>query len=85
MANVPRKTRCKVCDKLIGVERLRRHPCAVLCDSPDCTIEYRRRRHARAQHNWLRARGERDPEWRAREALRAIERYRKRQAAKVAE
>ena len=84
MANQTHSRRCKVCDWLIPVKRLRRHPFAVLCSSPDCTIEHRRRRHARAQHNWIRGRSERDPEFHERERARARERYGKRQAAKVA-
>lgn len=83
MANVQRNTRCKICDSLIPVKRLRRHPCAVLCGSPACDVEHQKRRHNHAQQNWRAARGERDPEFRARESFRAGLRYQKRQAEKA--
>ena len=80
MSNVRRSTRCKVCDALIGVKRLRRHPCATLCGSARCAVEHRRRRHNHAQQNWRIARGERDPAWRDKLIAQAGVRYRKRKA-----
>ena len=77
MANVQRNNRCKICDSLIPVARLRRHPCATLCGASDCDVEHQKRRHNRAQANYRRARGERDPEWRARQSELAGERRRK--------
>ena len=84
MANVPHPRRCKVCDWLIRPARLRRHPFAVLCGSPDCTAEHRRRRHARSQHNWMLRRAASDPEFRERGRLSSI-RYRKRKAQERAQ
>ena len=81
MATVQRNTRCKICDSLIPVKRLRRHPCAALCGASDCDVEHRKRRHNHAQQNWKRSRAERDPEWRARQSELAGVRYRKRKAA----
>ena len=78
MANVQRNNRCKICDSLIQVERLRRHPCAVLCGSAACDVQHQRRRHNHAQQNWKRSRGQRDPEWRARQSELAGVRYRRR-------
>ena len=84
MANVIRPRRCAICDWLIPSRRLKRHPCAVLCGSPDCTVEHRRRRHARSQHNWMQARAARDPEFREIARLASI-RYRKRRAQERAQ
>ena len=73
--------RCKICDRLIPAKRRRRHPAAVLCGSPACDVAHQKRRHNHAQQNWRLARGERDPEWRARLVAQAGARYRKRKAA----
>ena len=48
MANIERHRRCPVCDWLLAVKRLRRHPRALLCGSTECKAEYERRRHNRA-------------------------------------
>ena len=81
MANVQRSNRCKVCDGLIPVKRLRRHPCAVLCGAAACGIEHKRRRRNRAQHNWLNKKVARDPAWRLSEARKATARYQRRKSA----
>ena len=80
MANVTRSRRCKICDDLIPVLRLRRHPCAVLCGAAACGIEHKRRRHNRAQHNWLNKKVASDPAWRLSEARKANARYQRRKA-----
>ena len=72
--------RCKICDRLIPVQRLRRFPNAVLCGSPPCDVEHQKRRHNRKQATWRRARGERDPAWRAHLIAQAGVRYLKRKA-----
>ena len=70
--------RCLICDRLLAVRRIKKHPAAVLCGASDCDVEHQKRRHNHAQQNWRLARGERDPEWRARQSELAGERYRKR-------
>ena len=83
MANVQRNTRCKICDALIPIARLRRHPAAVLCGSPACDVEHQRRRHNHSQQTWRAARVERDPEFRAREGFRSgLRRKRKAEQAR---
>ena len=72
--------RCKICDRLIPAKRRRQHPAAVLCGSPPCYAEHQKRRHNRKQATWRRARGERDPAWRAHLIAQAGVRYRKRKA-----
>ena len=70
--------RCLICDRLLAVRRIKKHPAAVLCGASDCDVEHQKRRHNHAQQNWKRSRGERDPEWRARQSELAGVRYRKR-------
>ena len=81
MANIPKPSRCLICDALIASGRLKRFPNAVLCGSDPCDVEHQKRRHNRKQATWRRARGERDPEWRAQLSAQAGVRYRKRKAA----
>ena len=69
MAGKQHDRRCKICDSLIQVARLRRHPCAVLCGSDSCSVEHKRRRRNRSEKNWRQSRGERDPAWRAKLSL----------------
>ena len=78
MAGKQHDRRCKICDSLIPIARRRRHPCAVLCGVTACSIEHKRRRRNRSEKNWRQARGERDPEFRAKLAAQAGVRYQKR-------
>ena len=80
MANIkPLHTRrCRICDSLLRIARLRSHPQAVLCGSTACDVEHQKRRHNRKQQTWRRARGERDPAWRAEYIAAAGVRYQKR-------
>ena len=52
MANVPKTSRCLICDSLIASGRLKRFPNAVLCGSLDCYVKRQKRRHNHAQKNW---------------------------------
>ena len=80
MSNIIREKRCLICDSLIPVGRIQRHPCAVLCGVTACSIEHKRRSHNRAQQKWRITRGIRDPAFRERLNSDALTRYRKRKA-----
>ena len=50
MACMEKEKRCKICDRLISIERVRRYATVILCGGAGtkCYAEHHRRRHNRA-------------------------------------
>ena len=70
MTNVQRSRRCKICDALIPVARLRSRPRSGLCGYPACDVEHKRRQRCKHMQTYRAARAARDPEWLAAEVAR---------------
>ena len=66
-----RRTNCKICDRLIPLARLKRWPCAVLCERPACTTAHRARKHNAAQRRWRHKRNLLEPEWKKEQNAKA--------------
>ena len=49
MSTIIREKRCLICDSVIQVGRMHRHPSAVLCGVTACFTEHHRRRQNRSQ------------------------------------
>ena len=69
------RRRCKICDKLVSLLRLKRWPRASLCGSTDCTETHRKRRNARRVHRRRAQLEALDPNWKAERNKAARERY----------
>ena len=82
MTNVQRNRRCKICDALIPVARLRSRPRSGLCGYPACDVEHKRRQRCKHMQTYRAARAARDPEWLAAEVERGALRYRNRRMSK---
>ena len=54
---------CKICDRLIPLERLKRWPRAALCGHEQCAVKNQRRRHTKQQQTWRRKRMLLEPGW----------------------